>query len=418
MRGVNISLKLLLRATPCAIALLVGACSPVQRHLDADKATPELVLAGGGVQDENDAVLDEMVAHLKPGESAVICPFASGDQAGSSASAGKRFESRRPGVQFEIMPDPQDDPGVVPRCVEMVDRCRMIFFTGGDQSRITARLLQSSTGEPIFAALRRARARGVVFCGTSAGTAVMSATMFTGGGSESALAGLPATDGEPEGATANAHPPLRGVRLAPGLDMLGRNDVIMDSHALRRGRYGRMIAALETTGATFAIGVADDCAAAIHRDVVRAIGRDSVLILDARPMNREGTDILNARVTILSHGDSFDLREPPASRGAFCAREERATEGLHSNDTPPSSLPGVRVPEAWGRDGLLWLSQRLRDQPSTVHTLTSDRFEVRLSADAHTQFPGSPPTSRIVNARLDIVPRSLAGASVPSTLGR
>ena len=378
---------------------------------------PDLVLAGGGVRDENDSVLDVMVAHLRPGDSAVIVPFASGDQAGSAASAKARFESRAPGVSFEVMPDPQSDPGVVNACVTMIDRCRMVFFTGGDQSRITARLLPPNVGAPIYAAMKRARARGVVFCGTSAGTAVMSATMFTGGGSESALANLPADDGEPDGATANAKPPERGVRLALGIGMLGRDDVIMDSHVLRRGRYGRMVAALQKTGAKFAVGVADDCAVKIVGDYLEALG--DVLVIDARRMRRSDDRIENALVSILSSGDMFDLRAPLGSQDSFLSFESRAMCVLYSETRTPSKFESMPRPDAWGRDGLLWLSDRLRAAPTQVHTLESERFEVRLSADELTRFPGPKqhPSSRIVNARLDIAPRTSGTLSVkPDTL--
>lgn len=409
------------RLTPHVLALVVscgavvlGACSANSRHLDADTRTPDLVLAGGGVQNENDEVLDAMVAHLKPGDTGVIIPFASGDQAGSAGSAKGRFESRREGVKFEVMPDPAADASAVEACVEMVDRCRMVFFTGGDQSRITARLLPPNVGAPILSALRRARSRGAVFCGTSAGTAVMSTTMFTGGGSESALANLPADDGEPDGATANAKPPARGVRLAPGIAMLGRDDVIMDSHVLRRGRYGRMVAALEKSGAKFAVGAADNCAVAITGDILRAIDENSVLIVDARQMKREGENIVNARVSILTRGDTFDLDAPLGDPRAFLSWEGHMMCVLRSDEAPDSPAEPRPRPSAWGRDGLPWLSERLRAEPGSVVTLESERFEVRLSADGLTRFPGGKheATPRIVNARLDIVPRRTADVSV------
>jgi cyanophycinase len=394
----------------------VGGCAPDRRHDEARLRTPDLVLAGGGVRDENDAVLDAMVAHLRPGDSAIIIPFASGDQAGSAASAKSRFESRAPKVTFEIMPDPQSDRAVVDACVEMVERAGMVFFTGGDQSRITARLLPPNVGEPIYSALKRARKRGVVFCGTSAGTAVMSATMFTGGGSESALADLPADDGEPDGATANANPPQRGVRLAPGLNMLGRDDVIMDSHVLRRGRFGRMVAALEKTGAKFAVGVADDCAVKISDGMLQAVGWEAVLVIDGRQMTRSEGSLRNVRVNILTQLETYDLDEQLGSPYLFMPFEAHA-HVLYDTTARKSKYADLPQPEAWSRDGLLWLSDRLRADRSRVHTLQSERFEVRLSADDFTKFPGPPhiPSCRIINAKLDIVPRA-STAPASSTL--
>lgn len=383
------------------LAAVAGGCARSAPLLQP----PRLVLAGGGVSDENVEVLDAMAGHLKPGDSAVIIPFASGEPAESAADAQAWFQSRSPGVTFEVMPDPFADANVLKACVAMVDRCSMIYFTGGDQSRITQRLLPPGPGVAIADAIKRANARRVLLCGTSAGTAVMGATMFTGGGSESALADLPVTDGEAH--ATDAESPTRGLRLAPGVDLLGRGDVIMDSHVFRRGRYGRMVAAMKTSNAKFAVGVADNRAVSIRGGTLRAIGEHAVLVVDGRELTSTDEGVRGVRVTILSNGDTFDLDAPLATAAAFspskCAEHGHSESNGDASVREQANAPSPA--EAWDDDGLIWLSKKLRADRAATHTLQSERFEVRVLADQNTLFPGAGSSARVVNALLEIAPR-------------
>ena len=61
--------------------------------------------------------------------------------------------------------------------VERIKKSTGIFFTGGDQLRITSLL----GGSPVYRALYRAYKEGVLVCGTSAGASAMTATMVVEG---------------------------------------------------------------------------------------------------------------------------------------------------------------------------------------------------------------------------------------------
>src|SRR5947209_1690448 len=67
--------------------------------------------------------------------------------------------------------------------VEMIEKATGIFFTGGNQLRITMLL----GGTKVDTALHRRNEQGLVLAGTSAGAAMMSTVMITGGKSDTAF---------------------------------------------------------------------------------------------------------------------------------------------------------------------------------------------------------------------------------------
>ena len=103
--------------------------------------------------------------------------------------------------------------------LETLEKATGIFITGGNQLRLSTIL----GGTPVARAIRRLNADGVHMAGTSAGAAIISEHMIAGG------------RGGPS-------PRESGVVLAPGLGLTNR--VIIDQHFNKRGRLGRLLAAL------------------------------------------------------------------------------------------------------------------------------------------------------------------------------
>jgi cyanophycinase len=81
--------------------------------------------------------------------------------------------------------------------VETIGRAAVVFFTGGDQLRITSQLGDSR----VFRCLHELYTRGATIAGTSAGAAVMSETMVIGG-------------------TGDESPGISALHMAPGLGLL------------------------------------------------------------------------------------------------------------------------------------------------------------------------------------------------------
>lgn len=189
--------------------------------------------------------------------------------------------------------------------VRTVGEAGGVFFTGGDQLRITSLV----GGTPLEQALRSAWLRGTPLGGTSAGASVMSATMVVGGEDE---------------ATAR----LETIRMCPGLGYL--RDAVVDQHFAQRGRINRLLAALAEHPGVLGIGIDEDTAIRVDPDgTLAVVGSRTVTVLDAR-----GAELTNAsdtgeadpltlgpvRLYVLSAGHGYQLWDrcllhAPVSRG-------------------------------------------------------------------------------------------------------
>lgn len=109
-----------------------------------------------------------------------------------------------------------------------------VFFTGGDQNNLMAALKTDPQWIPELKARYNA---GVVFGGTSAGTAVVAENMLTGQGDETVI--------DPAKVVTAA-----GLGLLPG--------VLVDQHFIRRQRQNRLFSLLLRKKECFAFGVDED----------------------------------------------------------------------------------------------------------------------------------------------------------------
>lgn len=140
--------------------------------------------------------------------------------------------------------------------VQAIEQADGIFFTGGDQLRITSLI----GGTPAENALRAAHGRGAVIGGTSAGASAMTDTMLVGGADEEAA--------------------RRGsIRMCPGLGLLRR--AVVDQHFSQRGRLNRLVAVLAQNPGVLGIGIDENTAVLIEEERLSVLGSGAVTILDA-----------------------------------------------------------------------------------------------------------------------------------------
>src|ERR1044071_477846 len=125
--------------------------------------------------------------------------------------------------------------------IEKILGARVVFFTGGDQLRITSQIGDSD----VFKCLRELYHDGGTIVGTSAGAAAMPETMLIGGASD----------------TSNR---VSALSMAPGL-AFARN-VVIDSHFAERGRIGRLLGAVVQNPRNLGIGIDEDTAIVLERD--------------------------------------------------------------------------------------------------------------------------------------------------------
>lgn len=168
----------------------------------------------------------------------------------------------------------------------------LIFFTGGDQLRITSQLADS----PVFRCVQELYHKGVTIAGTSAGAAAMPATMLISGpGDESGR--------------------ISALGMAPGLGLI--EGVVIDSHFAERGRIGRLLGAVAQNPANLGIGIDEDTAIIVEaQQRFQVLGSGAVYVVDGADISysslsekrAEGVlSIYGVRLHVLGEGDSFDL---------------------------------------------------------------------------------------------------------------
>ncbi|MCL6594303.1 MAG: cyanophycinase, partial [Alicyclobacillus sp.] len=176
--------------------------------------------------------------------------------------------------------------------VQMVRDASCVFFTGGDQLRITKLL----GGTRIDAVLHDSLQRGVVLGGTSAGASMMSSTMIVSGEAET-------------------NPRISVVDMAPGMEFL--DGVVIDQHFAQRGRLGRLLAAVSQYPHHLGLGIDEDTAIVVKEGLFRVLGRGAVSVVDAGALTHSNLDrvsydeslaLCGIQLHILPEGYGFHLR--------------------------------------------------------------------------------------------------------------
>lgn len=204
--------------------------------------------------------------------------------------------------------------------LRILDDATGVFFTGGDQTKIT-----SQVGDTlVFKRIQEIYEEGGVVAGTSAGAAVMSETMLVTGGDE------------------DSHVIGGSLRMAPGLGLI--SGVIIDQHFMERGRLGRLIGAVAQNPKNLGIGIDEQTAIVVERgNGFYVLGSGAVYVIDGSEVSysniaeedlNKTLSIYDVRMHVLSQGDRFDLinRRPRQMKG-------RAAEKLPEKEEEQVSQP-------------------------------------------------------------------------------
>ena len=182
-----------------------------------------------------------------------------------------------------------------PDFIKRIKNCAGVMFSGGNQLRLTTILGGSELMKIIH---DRYENENFIVAGTSAGAMAMSNTMIYHGNSTT------------------AH--LKGeVRITTGLAFL--QNVIIDSHFEKRGRFGRLAQAVGCNPSCVGTGLGEDTGLIISEgNHFEAIGSGCVIIVDGHKIRHsniadipEGSPISleNLIVHVMVDGDSYDLKE-------------------------------------------------------------------------------------------------------------
>ena len=258
-----------------------------------------LIIIGGHEAKEGDReILREVAGHVQ-GNRLVIATVASHQPEGYFESYQEGFKDLGVGELVELYVEERTEASQADK-LKLFDDAQGVFFSGGDQLRITSQIGDT----PLEACIREVYEAGGVIAGTSAGASVMCETMLVQGSSRSSYR-------------------LGDLRMAPGLGLM--RDAIIDQHFAERGRFGRLLGAVAHNPRVLGIGVDEDTAMVVENGAFSVIGSGAVYVVNGEEVSHSNIaeerrdrplSMFGVRMHVLSSGDSFDLetRRPAAGR--------------------------------------------------------------------------------------------------------
>lgn len=159
-------------------------------------------------------------------------------------------------------------PKDLEKLIRRIEISSGIFFTGGDQN-LLMNLIREYKLTDLF---KKKFHDGVIFGGTSAGTAVMSNPMLTGKGDLSVIDGSQ-------------------IELAEGLGLLP-DHVIVDQHFIVRSRFNRLAGVVLNQYQKLGIGVDESTSLLVQGKEARVIGPAQVMIFKKISSNKLEITIL------------------------------------------------------------------------------------------------------------------------------
>jgi cyanophycinase len=271
--------------------VVIGFCLAASWVTAGDEAPRgHLVLNGGGSKPR---VVMEKFIELAGGPQGriVVFPTASGE-----ADTGEYYQKLFGEYgcnNVEVADVHSKDDSSDPKTATVVREADGIWFSGGDQRRITEALLDTIVGQAVAEAFER----GAVIGGTSAGTACQSALMITGNGDFTVI---------------NAD----NIELWKGFGFF--KGVIVDQHHVARRRNNRLLSVVMEHPDLLGVGVDEATAVWVRPDgTFEVLGDGWVVVYDAHDAtvrraseNRLGKPLGVHGLTmhVLLPGDVFDVR--------------------------------------------------------------------------------------------------------------
>lgn len=183
-----------------------------------------------------------------------------------------------------------------PDAIKQIQAAHAVFFTGGDQNKLLALIAQTD----LLSAIHKKYFSDPHFIvgGTSAGAMVMPETIITGGLIHEALYSS-------------------DIKMATGFGLI--SGLIVDTHFIKRGRFGRLAHAVGLNPDCLGVGLGEDTALLISEgNRAECLGSGMVILIDGREIGHTNirtaaglTPILieNLKVSILAEGSGYLFQE-------------------------------------------------------------------------------------------------------------
>ncbi|MDQ7794409.1 MAG: cyanophycinase [bacterium] len=229
--------------------------------------TKRKLLIIGGAEDHSDdcVILRRFVELAGDGDARILVVAAAAQRQADAGDRYRRLFRDLGAGRVSVVAIPCRGAAEDPSAAREAGAATGVFFTGGDQLRLTTLL----GGTRLFAALQAAHQSGMVVAGTSAGAAAMSDTMIVEGDSDDA-------------------PKKCTVKMAPGMGFLAK--VVVDQHFAQRGRIGRLLSAIAQNPSVLGLGLDEDTAVEIEPDQpLWVVGSRTATVVDGQTIAHTNT---------------------------------------------------------------------------------------------------------------------------------
>jgi len=259
----------------------------------SEKIKGDLIIIGGAEDKENEKeILKKVCEFINKNEDTILIATVATEYPKETLIKYKKVFKTLEVKNIEGLSIEERKDSLEEENIELIKRASLIFFTGGDQLRITSLI----GGTPINDAIKEAIERGCMIVGTSAGASVMSDTMIVKGNDDES-------------------PRKSVLKMAPGLGFV--KGIMIDQHFAQRGRIGRLLSGIAQNPEVLGIGIDEDTAIVVKDNgIAKVVGSGAVYFLDARDITYtnvsdqsydEVLNMFNVKLHILKEGNEFDL---------------------------------------------------------------------------------------------------------------
>jgi cyanophycinase len=250
-----------------------------------------LIAIGGHEDKEGERVILKEVARRLEGGPMVLATVASHEPEGYLEAYEKAFADLGVTDLRELYVNERTET-LDREKLDLFDGAAGVFFTGGDQLRISSQIGDTPVEERVRALLEK----GGVVAGTSAGASMMSDTMLVRGSSQESYR-------------------IGDLHMAPGLGLV--RDMIIDQHFAERGRIGRLLGAVAHNPRVLGVGIDEDTAIILQDGRMKVIGAGAVYCVDgnsvshsniAEGQTEQALSMHDVTLHVLSAGDELCLK--------------------------------------------------------------------------------------------------------------
>jgi cyanophycinase len=287
---------------------------PLRPGRPGAKHKGSLVIIGGHEDRTGEKrILQEVARRLGTDGKIVVCTVASAEPDALWEDYERAFRALDVPHVFRLDIESREQASSA-RVMRVLEGATGVFFTGGDQLKITSQVGDT----PMYSRIREIYENGGVLAGTSAGASAMSETMLvTGNGDES-------------------YRIKSALLMAPGLSFAP--DLLIDQHFSQRGRMARLIGAVTQNPRVLGIGIDEDTAIIVDREAeFQVLGKGAVYVVDGSSSTYSNIGEEESERTLssfgitlhmLSQGDEFNLntRTPRSHPAETLDRSKREDE--------------------------------------------------------------------------------------------